>query len=94
MALQQVEIQRDHAIRAAQPGADHALLCRAIHLLDAHDGAARGCGARGSIHRCSGFVRMAMIVGVMGGVPCDRVLMTAATAAAGGFWFCGVVLDR
>jgi hypothetical protein len=40
------------------------------------------------------MVVMAMIISVMGSVLCDRVLMTAATAAAGGFRFDGVVVDR
>ncbi|GAA0819324.1 hypothetical protein GCM10009079_23580 [Ralstonia mannitolilytica] len=100
VTLQQVEIQRDHAIGAAQLGADHALFGRAVHLLDAHGGAARGCRAGGVIGERRGCVRVAMIVVIVavivcvaGSVHCDRRLVAAATPASGGFRLGGVVVD-
>ncbi|NOL25834.1 hypothetical protein, partial [Escherichia coli] len=107
MPLKQIEIERDDAIRAAQLGADHALFGRAIHLLDAHDGAAGGGCASLGIEGGRGYRRVAMIMIMtvvivmivamvmrrLGSVPCDRLRMTAATAAAGDFRL-GVVVDR
>ncbi|MFN7608676.1 MULTISPECIES: hypothetical protein [Ralstonia] len=111
MPLEQIEIERDDAIRAAQLGADHALFGRAIHLLDAYDGAAGGGCASLGIEGGRGYRRVAMIMIMimtvvivivmivamvmrrLGSVPCDRLRMTAATAAAGDFRL-GVVVDR
>jgi uncharacterized membrane protein len=108
MALEQIEIERDDAIRATQPGADHALFGGAIHLLDAHDGAAGGSCACRRIGGRRNFGRVAVIMNVMvvivmvvivmimrrlGGVPGDRLCVTAATPTAGGFRL-GVVVDR
>ena len=50
VALQQVEIQRDHAGGVAQLVADHALFGRAVHLLDADFRAALGAGQGGGVN--------------------------------------------
>jgi len=76
-------------------------------LLDAHDGAAGGGCASLGIEGGRGYRRVAMIMIMtvvivmivamvmrrLGSVPCDRLRMTAATAAAGDFRL-GVVVDR
>ncbi|WP_316890981.1 hypothetical protein [Ralstonia edaphi] len=109
MTLEQIEIQRDDAIRTAQLGADHALFSRAIHLFDSHDGAAGGGCACGGVNGGSRYRRVAvtmivvvmvvimmtmvMVMGVFSDVTGDRLRMAAATAATGSFRL-GVVVDR
>nr|WP_232317365.1 MULTISPECIES: hypothetical protein [Ralstonia] len=68
MALQQVEVQRDHAGGVAQLIADHALFGRAIHLLDADFRAALGAGQGSSVNWGSDrrrTVRMRVVVPVI-----------------------------